>query len=203
MTIDVAAQRAEAIEESLDSNRNQRRGNDRKATRRNQGQWSAQGTPSSNSSNSSGSSGGGRGSTYGGYFVCDQQGHRKKECPNRLQKSPLSQGGLQKSQSGSASYQSTQARLQQSQGASQAFTSPQPYQHQYRPQGFTQNFQTPQASGSQGGRGFGSSGPGSSSSRPGQRRGNKGKGKTIANVLNFIAYQMKCHYSNRKWKTSL
>ncbi|PON42532.1 hypothetical protein PanWU01x14_280880 [Parasponia andersonii] len=73
------------------------------------------------------------------------------------------------------------ARPQQSQGASQAFTSPQPYQHQYLSQGYTQNFQTPQASGSQGGRGFGSSGPGSNSSRPGQGRGNKGKGKYFEN----------------------
>ncbi|PON32671.1 Zinc finger, CCHC-type, partial [Parasponia andersonii] len=176
---------AEAIEESLDSRRNQRRGNDRKATRRTQGQWSAQGTLSSDSSNSSGSSGGGRDSPYGGCFVCGQQGHRKKECPNRLQKSPLSQGGPQRSQSGSASYQNTQARPQQSQGVSQAFTSPQPYQYQYRPQGFTQNFQTPQASGSQGGRGYGSSGLGSSSSHLGQGRGNKGKGKVIGQAYAF------------------
>ncbi|PON40233.1 hypothetical protein PanWU01x14_298680 [Parasponia andersonii] len=113
------------------------------------------------------------------------EGHRKKECPSRLQKSPLSQGGPQRIQSGSTSYQNTQARPQQSQGASQAFTSPQPYQHQYRPQGFTQNFQTHQASGSQGGHGFGSSGPGSSSSRPGQGRGNKGKGKMTGQAYAF------------------
>ena len=86
----VAAQRAEAIEARFESRRNQRRGNDRKATRRNQGQWSAQGTPNSGSSNSSGSSGSGRGSPYGGCFVCGQQGHRKRECPTRLQKSLLS-----------------------------------------------------------------------------------------------------------------
>ena len=81
------------------------------------------------------------------------------------------------SQSGFVPYQNTQARPQQSQGASQTFTSRQPYQYQYHPQDCTQNFQTPQASGSQSGRGYGSSGPGSSSSRPGQGRGNKGKGK--------------------------
>ncbi|PON33904.1 hypothetical protein PanWU01x14_348860 [Parasponia andersonii] len=60
--IAVAAQRVEAIEESLDYRRNQGRGNDKKATRRNQGQWSAQGTSNSGSSNSSGCSGGSRGS---------------------------------------------------------------------------------------------------------------------------------------------
>ncbi|PON58199.1 hypothetical protein PanWU01x14_167980, partial [Parasponia andersonii] len=97
--IAVAAQWAEAIEEGLDSRRNQRRCNDRKATRRNQRQWSAQGTPNSGSSNNSSSSGGGRGSPYRGYFVCGQQDYRKKECPNCLQKSPLSQGGPQRSQS--------------------------------------------------------------------------------------------------------
>ncbi|PON74783.1 Zinc finger, CCHC-type [Parasponia andersonii] len=138
--IAVAAQQAEAIEDGLDSRRNQRRGNDRKATRRNQGQWSAQGTPNSGSSNNNGSSGCGRGSLYGGCFVCGQQGHRKKECPNHLQKSPFSQGEPQRNQSGSVSCQNTQVRPQQSQDISQAFTSPQPYQHQYCPQGFTQNF---------------------------------------------------------------
>ncbi|PON35457.1 hypothetical protein PanWU01x14_336110 [Parasponia andersonii] len=85
----------------------------------------------------------------------------------------------------SVSYQNTQARQQHSQGASQAFTSPQPYQHQYHPQGFTQNFQTPQASRIQGGCGYSNSGPGSSSSCPGQGRGNKGKGKVTSQAYAF------------------
>ncbi|PON56820.1 hypothetical protein PanWU01x14_178630 [Parasponia andersonii] len=95
--VTVAAQQVEAIEERLDSRKNQWRGNDRKVIRRNQGQWSNQDTLNRRSSNSNDSSRSGKESPYRGYFSCGQLGHRKKECLNRLQKSLLSYGGLEKS----------------------------------------------------------------------------------------------------------
>ncbi|PON39691.1 hypothetical protein PanWU01x14_303310, partial [Parasponia andersonii] len=77
----VATQWAEAIKEGLDSKWNQHRGNDKKVTRRNQRQWSVQGTPHSGSLSSNSTLGGNKGSPYKEYFSCGQPGHRKKDYP--------------------------------------------------------------------------------------------------------------------------
>ncbi|PON78146.1 hypothetical protein PanWU01x14_021280 [Parasponia andersonii] len=66
---------------------------------------------------------------------------------------------------------------------------PTPYQHHYRPQGFTQSFPTPQASGSQGGCRYGSSGPS-------QGRNNKGKGKVTRQAYAFTGGR---RYSGSHW----
>ncbi|PON47925.1 Zinc finger, CCHC-type, partial [Parasponia andersonii] len=95
----LAAQRAEAVENEQGARKN--KSNERKMNKRNQGQWSAQGSPHSGSYTSSGSAGSERFSPYTCYH-CGQQGHKRNECPKHLQKSPLSHGGPLGSYSGSA-----------------------------------------------------------------------------------------------------
>ncbi|PON31836.1 hypothetical protein PanWU01x14_366550, partial [Parasponia andersonii] len=114
--------------------------------------------------------------------VENKQGARKNKSNDRKVKKRTKDSGLPKVHQTTKAiramvHQNTQARSEQSRDISQAISSRPPYQHQYHPQGYTLNFQTLQVSRSQRGCEYGSSSPGSSNSRPGQGRGNKGKRK--------------------------
>ena len=111
-----AAQKAEAFlnDRSITRDHARNKGNGRKMNKKNQRQWQGQNSQNSGSSNSSGSSGKSRYGPYG-CFNCGQQGHQKKACPYLQQKSPLSQGGSQGSQSASVPFQGNQMRPVQSQ----------------------------------------------------------------------------------------
>ncbi|XP_006854885.2 uncharacterized protein LOC18444659, partial [Amborella trichopoda] len=181
-----AALRTEAhVEGNEKKNTSRGRGNDRKMTKKNQGQWS-QGQQFSGGSTSSGSSGKTRSGPYG-CFSCGQQGHKKKDCPQRQQRFQASHGGPIGSYVESTPFHG-QPRTNQSQSSSYGFT-PQSgqqsqYQHQFRPQGsgfnmgYSQGFQTPAPSGSQRGYNQGG-GSGASTSYPSQGKG-KAKAKSSA-----------------------
>lgn len=152
-----AALRTEAHVES-NERRNTSKGkvNDRKMTKKNQGQWN-QGQGFSGGSTTSSSSGQARSSPYG-CFHCGQLGHKKKDCPQRQQRFQASQGRPMGSYVESTPFHG-QPRSNQSQSSSHGFTphsgQQSQYQHQFRPQGsgfnmgYSQGFQTPNPSGSQ------------------------------------------------------
>ncbi|KAM6580935.1 hypothetical protein CsatA_004709 [Cannabis sativa] len=87
-----AALRTDAhVEGNEKKNTSRGRGNDQKMTKKNQAQGS-QGQQFSGGSTSIGSSGKTRNGPYG-CFSCGQQGHKKKDCPQRQQRFQASQGG--------------------------------------------------------------------------------------------------------------
>ncbi|XP_060969840.1 uncharacterized protein LOC133037050 [Cannabis sativa] len=151
------------VEGNEKKNTSKGRGNDRKMTKKNQGQWS-QGQQFSGVSTSSGSSGKTRSGPYE-CFSCGQQGSYVESTPFH--------GQPKTNQSQSSSYGFTPQSSTQSQ-----------YQHQFRPQGsgfnmgYSQGFQTPAPSGSQRGYNQGG-GSGASTSYPSQGRG-KVKAKSSA-----------------------
>ncbi|XP_062100529.1 uncharacterized protein LOC133806444 [Humulus lupulus] len=181
----IAALRTEAHQEGIErKNLARERGNDRKMNKKNQGQWLSQGQQLNGSSNSSGSSGKTRIGPYG-CFSCGQQGHKKKDCPQRQQRFQPSHGGSIGSYARSTPF-TGQPKSNQSQTSSYGFT-PTPgqqpqYQHQFKPQGlgfnqgYSQSFQTPISVGSQ--RGF-NQGGGSGASTKHHGHG-KGKAKEKA-----------------------
>ncbi|XP_060967115.1 uncharacterized protein LOC133035345 [Cannabis sativa] len=186
-----AALRTEAhVEGNEKKNTSRGRGNDRKMTKKNQGQLS-QGQQFSGGSTSSGSSGKTHSGPYG-CFSCGQQGHKKKDYPQRQQRFQASHGGPIGSYVESTPFHG-QPRTNQSQSSSYGAT-PQSgqqsqYQHQFRPQGsgfnmgYSQGFQTPAPSGSQRGYNEGG-GSGASTSYPSQGRGKaKAKSSTQAYAL--------------------